>query len=387
MKMAVARIVAIVVLISIVVSVTATVIPYSYIIVFKPNTDPYVAKQHISNLTSVSGWSADDKVVHKYNIGSFSGYNAIIHSRQVLNQISVAPEVSYIENDLVETIACNIQPTPGSWGLARTSTDLYIPNGNYNYPAYAGSDVDAYIIDTGILITHKEFGGRARLGAHFVGTSAMDDNGHGTHCAGTVGGELYGIAKKCTLIAVKVLDSNGSGTKAITIAGIDWIYNNKSPVRRAVANLSLGGAFLQAQNDAVNNLVASGVVVAVAAGNSNDNACNYSPASASDAIGCGATTSSDIRSSFSNWGTCVHMMAPGSSITSAYIGSSNEVIATISGTSMATPHVCGVAAVFLGIYPTATPFEVRDWMVNRASKINLGDLKGSPDRLLHQGCY
>jgi len=311
----------------------------------------------------------------------------MIHSQQVLNKLSVASEVAYIENDDIVHVACNMQPSPPSWGLARTSQTLYVPDGSYNYPAPSGANVDAYIIDTGILITHKDFGGRAKHGATFVGTSSNDDNGHGTHCAGTVGGDRYGIAKKCTLIAVKVLDRNGSGTKAITIAGIDWVANNKSPNRRATANLSLGGAFNSAQNDAVNNLVASGVVVAVAAGNSNDNACNYSPSSASDAIGVGATTSSDIRSSFSNFGTCVHIMAPGSSITSAYIGSSNEVVATLSGTSMAAPHVCGVATLFLSIYPGATPLEVKDWMVNRAGRINLGDLKGSPDRLLHQGCY
>jgi len=203
-----------------------------------------------------------------------------------------------------------------------------------------------------------------------------DCNGHGTHVAGTVGGKLYGVAKQVTLIAVKVLDCAGSGSNAGVISGINWVATSKASRKRpSVANMSLGGGKSTATDNAVNAAVKAGVTMAVASGNDNKDACNYSPASAADAISVGATGTDadgrnqvDNRAYFSNFGTCVDVFAPGLEITSAWIGSKNNEITTISGTSMATPHVCGVVALYLQAHPTATPATIKQWIITNASQ-------------------
>jgi len=214
-----------------------------------------------------------------------------------------------------------------------------------------------------------------------LGGSGADCNGHGTHVAGTIGGSTYGVAKSALLRGVRVLDCNGSGSNSGVIAGVDWVRNNR--INPAVANMSLGGGASSALDTAVNNLSNSGVAIAVAAGNSNANACNSSPARAANAITVGSTTTTDARSSFSNFGTCLDLFAPGSGILSAYV-TSDTATATLSGTSMASPHVAGAAALYKQANPGASAATIRNALVNNATTnvvTNAGT--GSPNRLLY----
>ena len=297
-----------------------------------------------------------------------------------LARLLADPNVAYVEEDGVVTISAT--QTGATWGLDRVDQRNLPLNSNYVYDTTAAG-VHAYIIDTGVLLAHNEFS--ARMGGGFdavtSGGNANDCNGHGTHVAGTVGGTTYGVAKSVTIHPVRVLGCTGSGTNAGVIAGIDWVAQNR--VLPAVANMSLGGGASQATDDAIARLTSAGVTVVVAAGNSNDNACNYSPARAPSAITVGSTTSTDARSSFSSFGTCLDIFGPGSSITSAWY-TSTTAINTISGTSMASPHVAGVAALYLANNPSATPAQVTTALINNSTpNIVTSPGTGSPNRLLY----
>ncbi len=292
------------------------------------------------------------------------------------------PRVAWVEEDGVVELGAS--QSGATWGLDRIDQRDLPLNSTYNYNA-TGSGVRAYIIDTGILGTHTQFGGRVAAGYTAIsdGRGTTDCNGHGTHVAGTVGGSTYGVAKSVTLVPVRVLDCNGSGTNSGVIAGVDWVTSNHGAGQPAVANMSLGGGASAALDTAVRNSIADGVTYAVASGNSNADACTSSPARVSEAITVNSSTSSDARSSFSNWGTCTDIFAPGSSITSAWY-TSTTATNTISGTSMATPHVTGVAALYLQGNPSASPSTV--WGAIRDSstpnKITSPGT-GSPNRLLY----
>jgi serine protease len=290
------------------------------------------------------------------------------------------PRVRYIEQDserfIVET------ESGATWGLDRIDQRDRPLNGTYTYETSA-SNVNVYVIDTGIRATHTEFGGRvsADFTAISDGNGANDCNGHGTHVAGTIGGATYGVAKAVALHAVRVLDCNGSGSTSGVIAGVDWVTANR--ILPAVANMSLGGGASTALDDAVRRSVAAGVTYAIAAGNSNADACSSSPARVSQALTVGSSTNTDVRSSFSNFGTCVDLFAPGSNITSSW-NTSDTATNTISGTSMATPHVAGAAALYLANDPGASPSTVHAALVNNASVNKLTSIgTGSPNRLLY----
>jgi subtilisin family serine protease len=276
------------------------------------------------------------------------------------------PRVRYVEQDSIRVIVAT--QLNATWGLNRIDQRDRPLDGSYTYNT-TGGGVHAYIIDTGIRSTHTEFGGRVSTTGFTAindGNGTNDCNGHGTHVAATVGGTLYGVAKEVTLHAVRVLDCNGSGSTSGVIAGVNWVTaNHASP---AVANMSLGGGASTALDDAVRNSIASGVTYAIAAGNSNANACNASPARVSQALTAGSSTSSDARSSFSNFGTCVDLFAPGSSITSAW-NTSNTATNTISGTSMATPHVVGALALSASAHPRLRkhPAALIAWVKARAN--------------------
>ncbi|MEV6813493.1 S8 family peptidase [Micromonospora sp. NPDC051296] len=307
---------------------------------------------------------------------ALTGFAAKMTAAQAA-RLAANPAVAYVEQDQVVTIqATQNNPT---WGLDRIDQRNRPLSATFTYPNTA-SNVRAYIIDTGIRTTHNDFGGRATWGTNTIDTNNTDCNGHGTHVAGTVGGTTYGVAKQVRLVAVKVLNCSGGGTTTSVVNGVNWVTANA--VKPAVANMSLGGGASSSIDNAVANSIASGVSYAVAAGNSNANACNYSPARTSTAITVGSTTSTDARSSFSNYGSCVHIFAPGSSITSDW-HTSNTATNTISGTSMASPHVAGAAALVLSANPSWTPAQVKTYLINNATTgVVTSPGTGSPNRLL-----
>lgn len=291
------------------------------------------------------------------------------------------PSVRYVIEDGVVSI--NATQNGATWGLDRIDQNSLPLNSQYTY-TQNGSGVNAYIVDTGIRVTHNEFGGRAAHGFSAIndGNGSNDCNGHGTHVAGTVGSATYGVAKNVNLFAVRVLDCGGSGSNSGVIAGIDWVAANAQ--LPAVANMSLGGGQSTAINNAVANATAAGVTFVVAAGNETTDACTKSPASAPSAITVASSTSSDSRSSFSNFGSCVDIFAPGSSITSTW-NTNNSATNTISGTSMASPHVCGVAALYLDANPNATPSQVDQALTSNGSLNKISGVNGSPNILVYTG--
>ncbi|WP_418957147.1 S8 family peptidase [Streptomyces tritici] len=321
---------------------------------------------------------------HEYR-SVLQGFSATL-SRARAARLSADPRVKYVEQN--STVRMTDTQPGATWGLDRVDQRDLPLSTTYTYGATA-SNVTAYIIDTGIRTSHGEFGGRASVGTDTVGDgqNGQDCQGHGTHVAGTVGGAKYGVAKGVKLVAVRVLGCDGSGTTAGVIAGVDWVTANAQ--KPAVANMSLGGSANASLDDAVKRSIASGVTYAVAAGNGLPllglpaNACNYSPARVPEALTVGATDSSDRRASFSNYGRCVDLFAPGVNVTSAWKdgdGATN----TISGTSMASPHTAGAAALHLAGHPTATPAQVGAALVDNATPDKVQNaLTGSPNRLLY----
>jgi subtilisin family serine protease len=348
-------------------------IPDRYIVVLR-KTVTSAQRGAATDLARLNG----GKIHFRYS-AALEGFAANLPPRAV-QRLQNNPNVEYIEAD--RTVTTVATQSPATWGLDRVDQRSLPLNNSYTYTP-TGSGVNAYIIDTGIRRTHNEFGGRALVGFTSIndGRGTDDCNGHGTHVAGTVGGSTYGVAKAVRLYAVRVLDCAGSGTDSGVIAGVDWVSANR--VLPAVANMSLGGGASAALDAAVNNSINAGVTYAVAAGNDGANACNYSPARAPAAITVGSTTSSDARSSFSNYGSCLDVFAPGSSITSSW-HTSNTATNTISGTSMASPHVAGVAALYLQGNPGAAPATVRDAIVNTSTTgVVTGAGSGSPNRLVY----
>jgi subtilisin family serine protease len=315
--------------------------------------------------------------VHHVYTDALNGYSAEMTEDEAL-ALSNDPRVQFVEEDGVMTTSATQTNPP--WGLDRIDQRNRPLNGTYNYN-WTGSGVRVYVIDTGIRTAHAQFGGRASNVYDVNGGNGQDCNGHGTHVAGTVGGSTYGVAKSALLRGVRVFQCGNTTSTSNIIAGVNYVTANR--VLPAVANMSVGGPASSSMDTAVQNLINSGVTVAVAAGNSSTNACTQSPARLAAAITVGSTTSTDARSSFSNYGTCLDLFAPGSSILSAWY-TSNTATATLSGTSMASPHVAGAAALYLQANPGASNATVRNALVNNATTnvvTNAGT--GSPNRLLY----
>jgi len=341
-----------------------------YIVVFEETSTEEQRNEHMKGLAI--HMEKDDEIKHVYSIGDFQGFAGKL-SQKALEFVKKSDLVKIIEHDslIFASESCSVQ-NDAVWGLDRISETEIILDGIFHYEGTAGDGVDAYIIDTGILTTHVDFEGRAIWGANFIANEPDTDcNGHGTHVAGTVGGKQFGVAKKTTLFAVKVLGCTGSGSYAGVISGVNWALSNyqkrKNP---SVANMSLGGPVSSSLDAAIASAVKNGLTFVVAAGNENDNACDYSPSRGATVISVGATLVDqngnnlvDDRTSFSNWGSCVTIFAPGSMIESDWIYS-NTSVRTISGTSMAAPHTAGAAALYLALFNTATPADVKGWLTS-----------------------
>jgi len=345
-------------------------IPNRDIVVFHDDKD-VASGDYASVLGRVQMVAAGRSVVPEFVYAhALRGFAAFMSEKDAI-ALSLDPLVAYVEEDSeMHLVATQNNAT---WGLDRIDQAARPLSGTYTYTS-TGSGVNAYVIDTGVRHTHTQFGGRAfhAFTAINDGRGSTDCNGHGTHVAGTIGGSTYGVAKAVRIHAVRVLSCSGSGSTSGVIAGVDFVRGNR--VLPAVANMSLGGGASTSLDTAVRNAIAAGVTFAIAAGNSNANASGFSPARVTQAITVGSSTSTDARSSFSNFGSVVDIFAPGSSITSAW-STSNTATRTISGTSMATPHVAGVAARYLQGNPGASPATVSSALVSTA---NLNRLSGIP---------
>ena len=355
-------------------------IPGRYIVLLRKGAVPNVASAAATMVAGEHG-----KVNRVFS--AIDGFVADIADTSAV-KISRDSKVVAVVPDMVVQASASGTETSAPWGLDRLDQSALPLSGTYTY-GNDGSGVTVYIVDTGILYGHTDFGGRATAGYDAVtsGGTAVDCNGHGTHVAGTVGGTKYGVAKNVQLVGVRVLDCTGSGSSSGVIAGLDWVLQQKqaNPSRPMVVNMSLGGGASTALDNAVASLTSAGVTVVVAAGNSTADACTQSPARAPSAITVGATDNTDHFASFSNYGTCVDLDAPGVSITSDYYTSSTAT-ATMSGTSMATPHTTGAAALYLSANPSATPAQVTSALTSNAtaSKV-VGAPAGTPNLLLYVG--
>jgi subtilisin family serine protease len=361
----------------------ATAVPSSYVVVL---TGTAVGGRAGTRQAAVSATAAGlaarygGSVARVYG-AALDGFEARL-SEAAAKRLAADPAVAWVEqNHEVRVQATQLAPP---WGLDRIDQPALPLNNAYSYTS-TGAGVTAYIIDSGIRTSHADFGGQAVDGYDAVDNAlpAADCNGHGTHVAGTVGGTTHGVAKNVQLVAVRVVNCSGSGTIAGVIAGVDWINSHHQPGQPAVANMSLGGAVSASLNAAVANSIADGVTYAVAAGSSTVNACNSSPGAVPTAITVGATQSNDARASFSNYGACLDLFAPGVGVLSAW-HTGDTATNTLSGTSMAAPHVAGAAARVLQNNPTWTPAQVAAHLTATATTgVVTNPGTGSPNRLLH----
>ncbi|AEO63696.1 757f3bf4-079b-4659-8909-cf4dae84328f [Thermothielavioides terrestris] len=341
-------------------------VPGKYVVVMKDGVSEDSLLEAVAKLESPD---------HVYRSGKFKGFAGKLEDA-LLDEIRSLPDVEYVEEEAIFTINTYVSQTGAPWGLGRIS-HRNAGSTTYVYDDSAGAGTCAYVIDTGIYTGHSQFGGRATFAANFVDNSNTDGNGHGTHVAGTIGSNTYGVAKKTKLYAVKVLDSSGSGTTSGVIAGINYVASD-APSRNCpngtVANMSLGGGYSASLNRAAAALVDAGVFLAVAAGNDNEDAGNSSPSSEPSVCTVGATTSSDARASYSNYGSVVDIFAPGTNILSTWIGSSSATN-TISGTSMATPHITGLGAYLLALLGPKSPEDLCAYIRSTGTS---GKLSGIP---------
>ncbi|KAI8333100.1 peptidase S8/S53 domain-containing protein [Chlamydoabsidia padenii] len=381
----------------------ADIVTDSYIVVLKDTLHPTKIEEHtswVTQLTNKHPWTqwlypSAHGVRHVYDMPTMKGYSGKFDA-DTLKAIRASEDVAYVEKDSM-VYASELQ-RDAPWGLARVAhrDGLTLKTFNkYEYSEDGGKGVKVYVIDTGINVNHVDFEGRAIWGKTVPqGDPDEDGNGHGSHCAGTIAGKKYGIAKKAQPVAVKVLRNNGSGSMSDVLLGVDWAASahvkdakeakeSGKTYKGAVANMSLGGGKSPSLDRAVDGAVEDGIVFAVAAGNDNKDACDYSPARAQKAITVGASTLFDERASFSNYGKCVDVFAPGKDILSIW-NTNKYATNTISGTSMASPHVAGLAAYLLSLEesPNVTPKEIKDKIIKLSSRGVLSNIPSDTPNLL-----
>lgn len=352
------------------------------------DSDTAIRGSYIVGLNdSISATKADNDLASEYGAQirkEFKAMNAfsVKMTAEEAQEMAGDSSVAYVQQSQTYTVA-GTQDNPPSWGLDRVDQETAEGDSAYNYPDTAGEGVTAYVIDTGVDYENADFDGRASSGIDTVDgdDDAMDEHGHGTHVAGTIAGTEYGLAKSASVVAVRVLDANGSGTTEGVVDGINWVAENAA--ENSVANMSLGGGKDQALDDAVTAAIEAGVTFGVAAGNETSDACEGSPSGTPDAITVGASDNADAFAYFSNFGSCVDIIAPGVDIVSDAPGGGE---ATMSGTSMATPHVVGVAALYLGENPGAAPADVATALTDGALADVVTDVPdGTTNLLLNTG--
>jgi subtilisin family serine protease len=362
----------------------AKAIPNSYIVILKEGHSATSFKPQFDALAKRQNGRGGIKPQMHRQYKAIPGFHASLPA-SALKELQSMKEVAYVEQDAIMKIYGE-EDSPPSWGLTRVSEqdlDLTQP---YLYNDAAGQGITAYVVDTGVYAEHSEFGGRAQLAANFVdGSANTDENGHGTHVSGTIGGATYGVAKKVSIVGVKVLDAQGSGATSGVVAGMDWVAQHATP-GKSVVNMSLGGGKSQAIDDAAGRLYAANIPLIVAAGNDETlDACQGSPSGAPNTFTVAASNNQDSTAPFTSWGSCVAIFGPGVDITSSWIGAA-DASNTISGTSMATPHVVGVAALYLSQGGLNSAQAVFDKLSGSATPNHIqGDLKGSPNKLVYNG--
>ncbi|KAF3356042.1 Alkaline proteinase like [Verticillium longisporum] len=361
----------------------------SYIITLKDDLEARDVESHLDWLNEVQARALNKRdfpgVKKHYDIGAYHGYSGKF-DEETLEAIKASPEVAAVEKDQIWTLFAVTSQSGAPYGLGSLSSRTGAST-TYRYDDSAGQGTYAYVVDSGVQVGHSQFGGRATLGSNPAGGAHTDTSGHGTHVAGTIGGSTYGVAKRTNIISVKVFVGNTASTSVI-LSGFNWAANDirtKARTTTSVVNLSLGGGFSSAFNNAINAASAQGVVSVIAAGNENQNVANVSPASAASAIAVGAVDSAWAIASYSNWGAGVTIFAPGSNVLSAWIGS-NTATRSISGTSMASPHVAGLVVYLQRLEGLASPAAAKARLIALATTGRVtGNLRGSPNRLAYNG--
>ena len=354
-------------------AVQSDTIPGQYIVLLKSSVaDADAARQELM-------WNRRSAIEQTYQY-ALKGFAAKL-SKAEADSLKRNPKVALVQPDLrVKAQSVTLQSSP-DWGLDRIDEHAFPLDDRYSYSA-TGAGVNVYVIDGGVRLTHHEFGGRAHFAFDAFGGSGTDCRGHGTHVAGTIAGATYGVAKKANIYSVKVLDCDGNSTLSKIVAGVDWVTGHRK--LPAVANMSLGSVANSTFDDFVKASIASGVTYVVSAGNDDRDACNQSPARVSSVITVGSTDANDYRSSWSNYGSCVNIFAPGNNITSAFY-TSDDATRVMAGTSMASPHVAGVAALYLSAHPGASPSQVKSAIIDNASTGYVKDAAGTANRIVYSG--